>query len=130
MRAVTRYTIVFLFYGKDITMAKYILKRLLMMLPVLLGVAFVVFTLMYITPGDPAKVILGESATPEAIAAFRQEMGLDNPFLVRFFDYVKGIIFHFEDKFLASIITFVKAIIMLTFIRIMTCSLSQFLKVL
>ena len=77
-------------------MAKYILKRLLMMLPVLLGVAFVVFTLMYITPGDPAKVILGESATPEAIAAFRQEMGLDNPFLVRFFDYVKGIIFHFD----------------------------------
>ncbi len=77
-------------------MGKYILKRLLLMIPVLLGVAFVVFTLMYITPGDPAKVILGESATPEAVEAFRQEMGLNDPFLVRFFNYIKGILFRFD----------------------------------
>ncbi len=77
-------------------MAKYILKRLLLMIPVLIGVAFVVFTLMYITPGDPAKVILGDSATAEAVEQFREEMGLNDPFLVRFFNYVKNIVIHFD----------------------------------
>lgn len=77
-------------------MAKYILKRLALMIPVLLGVALVVFILMYITPGDPAKIILGEAATPEAVAALREEMGLNNSFIVRFVDYIKGIILHFD----------------------------------
>ncbi len=77
-------------------MLKYIGKRLLLMIPVLLGVALVVFTLMYITPGDPAKIILGESATEEAIAALREEMGLNDSFLVRFGKYVGDIVFHFD----------------------------------
>lgn len=77
-------------------MLKYIGKRLLLMIPVLLGVALVVFTLMYITPGDPAKIILGESATEEAIEALREEMGLNDPFLVRFGSYVGDILFHFD----------------------------------
>ena len=77
-------------------MGKYILKRLVLMIPVLLGVSFVVFTLMYITPGDPAKIVLGESATPEMVAALREEMGLNDPFLVRFLNYVKNIVFHFD----------------------------------
>lgn len=72
-------------------MHKYIIKRVLLMIPVLLGVALVVFTLMYITPGDPAKIILGESATEESIAALREEMGLNDPYVVRFFNYIGNI---------------------------------------
>ena len=69
-------------------MIRYILKRLLMMIPVLFGVAFVIFTMLYFTPGDPAVQILGEGATPEAIAALREELGLNAPFVVRFFNYI------------------------------------------
>jgi len=69
-------------------MHKYILRRLLMMVPVLFGVMFVIFTLVYITPGDAAQIILGERATPEALATLRAEMGLDRPFLPQFVGYV------------------------------------------
>lgn len=70
-------------------MHKFILRRLVMMAPVLLGVMFIIFTLMYVTPGDPASLLLGEQAPPEAVAALRAEMGLDDPFLVQFINYVK-----------------------------------------
>ena len=58
-------------------MLKYIARRLLMLVPVLLGVILVVFTLMYITPGDPVDSILGDNATPEAREALREELGLN-----------------------------------------------------
>ena len=77
-------------------MQKHIFYRLLMMIPVLLGVAFLVFTLMYITPGDPAKIILGESATEASIASLREEMGLNDSFVIRFGKYVGNIIFKFD----------------------------------
>ena len=77
-------------------MLRYIVKRLFHMIPVLLGVALVVFTLMYITPGDPAKIMLGDSASPETIAQLRTELGLDDSFIVRFLTYIKDIIFHFN----------------------------------
>ena len=73
-------------------MYKYILKRLLFMLPVLVGVILIIFTLMYITPGDPASILLGEQARPEALAALRLEMGLDDPFLVQFVNYISRVI--------------------------------------
>ena len=73
-------------------MHKFILKRLLMMVPVILGVVFVIFTVMYITPGDPASMLLGERARPEDIAKLREEMGLDNPFLVQYVSYIGRII--------------------------------------
>jgi len=73
---------------------KYIGRRLLLMIPVLLGVSLIVFTLMYITPGDPAKVILGDMATPDDIAALRDELGLDDPFWTRYVNYIKGIVLH------------------------------------
>ncbi len=75
-------------------MIRYILKRLLMMIPVLFGVAFVIFTMLYFTPGDPAVQILGEGATPEAIAALREELGLNAPFVVRFFNYIKDLVWY------------------------------------
>ena len=75
-------------------MIRYILKRLLMMIPVLFGVAFVIFTMLYFTPGDPAVQILGAGATPEAIAALREELGLNAPFVVRFFNYIKDLVWY------------------------------------
>lgn len=73
-------------------MKKYIAKRLLMMIPVLLGISFVVFGLLELSPGDPAQVILGQRATPESIAALREEMGLNQPFLLRYLKYILGIL--------------------------------------
>jgi len=69
-------------------MHKYIIKRLLMLIPVLLGVSLLVFTIMSLTPGDPAQLILGENAPKEAIAQLRTEMGLDKPFFVQYFRFV------------------------------------------
>lgn len=69
-------------------MIRYILKRILMMLPVLVGIITIVFTLMYFTPGDPALSILGENATPEQVSQIHQELGLDDPYIVRLGRYL------------------------------------------
>lgn len=69
-------------------MWKYIVKRLLLMIPILLGVTFIVFFIMNLTPGDPAAIILGDQASAEALAAMRLELGLDKPLLVRYFKYI------------------------------------------
>ncbi|WP_069649789.1 nickel ABC transporter permease [Caloranaerobacter ferrireducens] len=71
-------------------MHKYILRRLLLLIPVILGVTFIVFSIMYLTPGDPAQIILGESAPPEKVAQLREEMGLNDPFIVQYFRFVKN----------------------------------------
>ena len=75
-------------------MINFIVKRLLALIPVLIGVSLLVFFILDLAPGDPAKTILGEQARPEDIAALREEMGLDDPFLVRYgrsmFDLVQG----------------------------------------
>ena len=69
-------------------MIKYIVRRLIALIPVLLGVTLIVFTLLYFTPGDPALVMLGDEATPEAIAQIHEELGWNDPFWVRYFHYV------------------------------------------
>lgn len=69
-------------------MGKYILKRILWMIPVILGISFVLFSILEITPGDPAVMILGENAPQEQVDALREEMGLNRPFLVRYVDYI------------------------------------------
>lgn len=69
-------------------MIKYIFKRVLSLIPVMLGVAFIVFTLLYLTPGDPARIVLGEQATAEALHEFREKEGLNDPFFVQFGNYV------------------------------------------
>ena len=71
-------------------MLKYIGKRLLLMLPVLLGISFILFTIMDFTPGDPARMILGEYASQEEVDALREEMGLNENFFVRYGKYVAG----------------------------------------
>ena len=76
-------------------MVKYIIKRLIALIPVLLGVTLIVFTLLYFSPGDPALVILGDEATPEAIDQIHEELGWNDPFIVRYLNYVKDL-FHGE----------------------------------
>lgn len=73
-------------------MEKYILRRLVMMIPVLLGVTFIVFFIMSLTPGDPAAIILGDQASAEALAMKRTELGLDDPLLVRYVTYMKNLL--------------------------------------
>jgi peptide/nickel transport system permease protein len=65
-------------------MKRYIARRLWSLLPVLFVVATVVFFLVHLTPGDPAAVILGADATPEALAELRARLGLDKPLLLQF----------------------------------------------
>ena len=69
-------------------MIKYIFKRILMMIPVILGISFIIFAIMSFTPGDPAKLILGEDAPEEDIMELREELGLNDPFLVRYVHYI------------------------------------------
>ncbi len=69
-------------------MTTYILRRLLLVIPVLLGVSFLVFWSIRWVPGDPAIAIAGELATPEFVAQVRQEMGLDQPVLVQYGRYL------------------------------------------
>ena len=69
-------------------MARYVLKRLLMMVVVVLGISFIVFVIMNLTPGNAAQMILGQSARPEQVAELEAELGLDQPFLIRYFRYI------------------------------------------
>ncbi|MDY3764525.1 MAG: nickel ABC transporter permease [Candidatus Ventricola sp.] len=71
-------------------MLKFIGKRLLMLIPVLIGVSLIVFTLMQLSPGDPAMIILGAQAAPEDIAILRESMGLNDPLIVQFFRFLLG----------------------------------------
>jgi peptide/nickel transport system permease protein len=67
---------------------KYLLQRLLSILPVLLIVSVVIFSLTYLIPGDPAALLLGDNATAEDIAALRGRMGLDIPPVPRYFNWI------------------------------------------
>lgn len=69
-------------------MSKYIIKRLLMLIPVIIGVTFIVFFILNLSPGDPAAIILGEQATEEALEMKREELGLNDPLLVRYGRYM------------------------------------------
>jgi peptide/nickel transport system permease protein len=73
-------------------MWRYILRRLAAAVIVLVLVGLFVFSLLYITPGDPAAIIAGDTATPQDIERIRQSLGLDQPFLVRFADWGWGVI--------------------------------------
>ncbi len=77
-------------------MGRYILRRLLQMIPVILGVTILVFTILYFMPGDPVRLLLGSEPTPAQVEAKRQAMGLNDPYLVRLGKYVEGIVLHFD----------------------------------
>lgn len=77
-------------------MTKYILKRLLILIPTLLGVSFIVFLLLYLSPGDAALAVAGPDATKEAVDSIRESLGLNKPFIVQYGNYLKNLIFHFD----------------------------------
>ena len=73
-------------------MHKYIFKRLLYLVPVMFGVSLIIFTMMYFTPGDPARIIAGEAASEEQVNALREQMGLNDPFIVQYGSWLRGIV--------------------------------------
>ena len=70
-------------------MLSYTIRRLLSVIPVLVGMTIIVFAIVRAIPGDPAQVILGQRATADAIASLTKELGLDQPWYVQYFDYIK-----------------------------------------
>lgn len=73
-------------------MGRYVGKRILLMVPVLLGVTLLIFLLLHFTPGDPARMQLGTLATEEEILAQREKMGLDDPLVIQFGRYLKNLV--------------------------------------
>jgi len=65
----------------------YVLKRLLTTIPVIVVVAFIVFSILYATPGDPALILAGDNATPQQVEEVRQRLGLDKDFISRFYEW-------------------------------------------
>lgn len=73
-------------------MFKYIIKRLASLIPVLIGVTFIVFAIMFFTPGDPASLILGEEAPEHEVERLRESLGLNDPFLVQYGNFLIGLL--------------------------------------
>jgi len=73
-------------------MKKYILKRLLLLIPVLIGVSILIFVIVRLTPGDPARILAGEHATEEYVQATRERWGLDKPMYVQYYIWFKSLL--------------------------------------
>ena len=73
-------------------MHRFVLRRLLALLPTLAGISLLVFLMLYLVPGDPAQVMLGERANAESLAELRATMGLDQPFHVQFYRFFTGLL--------------------------------------
>ena len=73
-------------------MYRYVIKRLLLMIPVIIGVSFLVFFIMDMAPGDAVDVSAPEGATAEDLEAIRHDLGLDKPVVVRYIDYMAGML--------------------------------------
>jgi peptide/nickel transport system permease protein len=74
---------------------KFILRRLLLLIPILLGLTVLIFLFIRLLPGDPASAILGERGTPEAIERVRNALGLDRPLFDQYLEYLSGL-FRFD----------------------------------
>ncbi|WP_077610267.1 ABC transporter permease [Clostridium sp. Marseille-P2415] len=73
-------------------MGKYILKRILLLIPVVIGITFFIFLIMSLAPGDPATLILGIDASPEQLEAKRIELGLRDPIIIRYIHYMINVL--------------------------------------
>ena len=73
-------------------MYRFVLNRLLSLVPTLIGISMLVFLMLYMVPGDPAQVMLGERANAESLAELRATMGLDQPFHVQFYRFFAGLL--------------------------------------
>ncbi|HEY1912646.1 MAG TPA: nickel ABC transporter permease [Vicinamibacterales bacterium] len=72
-------------------MTRFLVRRLLLTIPVLLGVATLVFSLIHLVPGDPVQAMLGDSASPQDISELRGRLGLDRPLYVQYGAFLKGL---------------------------------------
>ncbi|WP_026573472.1 ABC transporter permease [Bacillus sp. UNC438CL73TsuS30] len=73
-------------------MFTYTVRRVFSLIPVLFGMTLVVFAIIHAIPGNPAQVILGQRATKEAIATLTEQLGLNNPWYIQYFDYIKALL--------------------------------------
>ncbi len=71
-------------------MARFLLRRLLLTIPVIVGVATLVFSLIHLVPGDPVQAMLGESASPQDVAQLRTRLGLDRPLYQQYASFARG----------------------------------------
>ena len=77
---------------KSIVMLAYVIRRLLILIPTLLGVSVIVFLMLHMTPGDPAELLLGERATVESLAQMREHLGLNEPLYVQYGLFLKRLL--------------------------------------
>jgi peptide/nickel transport system permease protein len=80
------------FLVRDIVMTRYIVQRLVMLIPVLIGISIVIFSMLRLIPRDPATVMPGEHATPEQIEDFRERMGLNDPLYIQYLRYLQSVL--------------------------------------
>lgn len=73
-------------------MGRFIIKRILQMIPVLIGISIIIFSIMQLSPGNPARLILGEQATEEQVVTLSKELGTDQPVVKQYFDYITGVL--------------------------------------
>lgn len=73
-------------------MLKYIVKRIILMIPVLMVVTLIVFSIFYFAPGDPVSRIAGPNVTPEVYESIRRKYGLDQPFIIQYLRFMKSVI--------------------------------------
>ena len=76
----------------EVMMLRYIIRRLLILIPIVIGISFIVFAILSFTPGDPVMNIVGNGADPHTYELKREELGLNDPFLTRYFNYMKGVV--------------------------------------
>lgn len=69
-------------------MVSYTVRRILQLIPVLIGMSLIVFAIIHLIPGDPAQVILGERASPDTVRALRHQLGLDEPLYLQYIHYL------------------------------------------
>jgi len=77
-------------------MLRFVIRRLLMVIPIMLGVVFLVFFIMSLTPGDPGRLILGISASQADVDKLNEELGYDRPFFAKFLEYIVNLVTRFD----------------------------------
>lgn len=73
-------------------MFQYVLRKLLVSIPVVWGVVTVIFILMAVVPGDPARIMMGQRGDPETLARIRADLGLDKPLTVQYVDFLSKLV--------------------------------------
>jgi peptide/nickel transport system permease protein len=77
-------------------MVRFIVRRLLLLVPILIGLSILVFVYLRALPGSPAYALLGDRATPEAVRQINRQYGLDKPIYVQYWEYMKDVFLHFD----------------------------------